>query len=332
MSSQEGQSTILQNGVYKMSFNFGEVLTRAWQITWKYKVLWIFGILAGCAQGGGGSGSGGAGGGGRAGNDGNGTNPFPPGMQSEFQRVADWISNNWWAIALVVLFIILLVILFVFLGTVGRIGLIRGTLQAETGAGALAFGTLFSESTPFFWRIFALQLLVALAFVLLFLPLLVVGIVTAGIGFVCLLPIFCLLIPVGIAVNMILEQAYVAIVKENLGIIDGWRRGWGVVRANFGPIILMALILFVISFVIGLILAIPFFVVLFPAVFALAIGQGQNWTPLLWAGLCLLAYLPLMILLRGILTTFTGCSWTLTFLRLTSAPGDNTPVVVEANA
>ncbi len=29
--------------------NFGEVLSKAWQITWKYKVLWIFGILAGCA-------------------------------------------------------------------------------------------------------------------------------------------------------------------------------------------------------------------------------------------------------------------------------------------
>ena len=37
-----------------MNFNFGEVLTRAWQITWKYKVLWIFGILAGCSEGSGG--------------------------------------------------------------------------------------------------------------------------------------------------------------------------------------------------------------------------------------------------------------------------------------
>ncbi len=38
-----------------MNFNFSEVLTRAWQIIWKHKVLWIFGILAGCGQGGGGS-------------------------------------------------------------------------------------------------------------------------------------------------------------------------------------------------------------------------------------------------------------------------------------
>jgi hypothetical protein len=31
-----------------MNFNFGEVLTRAWQIIWKHKVLWVFGILASC--------------------------------------------------------------------------------------------------------------------------------------------------------------------------------------------------------------------------------------------------------------------------------------------
>jgi hypothetical protein len=30
----------------KMNFNFGEVLTRAWQIIWKHKVLWIFGVFA----------------------------------------------------------------------------------------------------------------------------------------------------------------------------------------------------------------------------------------------------------------------------------------------
>ena len=45
-----------------MNFNFGETLTRSWQIVWKHKVLWIFGILASCSRGGGG-GSGGGGGG-----------------------------------------------------------------------------------------------------------------------------------------------------------------------------------------------------------------------------------------------------------------------------
>ena len=32
------------------NFNFGEILTRAWQIIWKHKILWIFGILASCGR------------------------------------------------------------------------------------------------------------------------------------------------------------------------------------------------------------------------------------------------------------------------------------------
>ncbi len=28
--------------------DFGNILTRAWQISWKHKALWLFGILAAC--------------------------------------------------------------------------------------------------------------------------------------------------------------------------------------------------------------------------------------------------------------------------------------------
>ena len=37
--------------------DFGYVLKRAWQIIWKFKVLWIFGILASCGQAGSSGGS-----------------------------------------------------------------------------------------------------------------------------------------------------------------------------------------------------------------------------------------------------------------------------------
>jgi len=310
-----------------MSFNFGEVLTRAWQITWKYKVLWIFGILAGCAQGGGGGSSGGSGW-----RSGNGDRFVPPDWQRTADQMAQWATENWWVLVVGFIAFLLLMALFIFLGTIGRIGLIQGTLQVEAGAGSLAFGPLFSQSTPFFWRVFGLAFLVGLVFFLLFVPLVLLGIFTAGIAFLCILPLICVLIPVSIAVNLVLEQAYIAIVKENLGIVDGLRRGWDIARMNFGPVILMGLILFVITFVIGLVLAIPILVIVFPAVFAFAIGGAQSMTPLLVAGLCFVLFLPVLLVARGILATFTGSAWTLTYLRLTSAPKDNTPVVLEANA
>ncbi|MDZ4064541.1 MAG: hypothetical protein U1E22_07735, partial [Coriobacteriia bacterium] len=33
--------------------DFGGILKRAWNVTWRYKILWIFGLLAGGASGGG---------------------------------------------------------------------------------------------------------------------------------------------------------------------------------------------------------------------------------------------------------------------------------------
>ncbi len=309
-----------------MTFNFGEVLARAWQITWKYKVLWIFGILAGCAQGGGGS----SGSGVRGSGDGN--NPLPQNYQQYLDQASRWLTENWWVLILAFVVMLLFILLFVFLGTIGRIGLIRGTLQAETGAEPLVFGQLFSESTPFFWRIFALGLAFGLVFFLLFFTLIISGILTAGIGFVCLAPIICLLVPIAWVANLVLEQAYVAIVKENLGIVDGWKRGWQVARENIGPILIMALILFAISFVASLIIAIPIIAIVVPAGITFALGNQQNMTPILLAGLCFVAYLPVLILVKGILATFTGSSWTLTFLRLTATPTASAPVVVEGNA
>ncbi len=53
-------------------------------------------------------------------------------------------------------------IIAIFLGTIGKIGLIRGAWQVEGGAENLIFGQLFSESTPYFWRMFGLSLIVGL--------------------------------------------------------------------------------------------------------------------------------------------------------------------------
>src|SRR3990172_8965125 len=155
-----------------MNFNFGEILTRAWQITWKYKVLWIFGILAGCT-----SGSGGGGGGG--GNTGYSTGPsedwnVPPEIQGLVSWMADfvaWVEDNLWIFVVIGLVFLLLVIISIFLGTIGRIGLIKGAYQAEMGAERLALGELFSASMPYFWRVFGLSFLIGLAFFVLLVPL-----------------------------------------------------------------------------------------------------------------------------------------------------------------
>ncbi len=315
-----------------MKFNFGEILTRAWQITWKYKVLWIFGILAGCTNGGGGSGGGG--------NTGYSTGSSDPNIPPELRQFVtgvenfgEWAVDNWWIFIVIGLVILLLIVVSVFLGTVGRIGLIKGSFEAEAGAERVAFGELFSASMPYFWRIFGLTFLIGLAFLVLFIPIILVGVLSAGVGFLCLLPLICILIPVAIVVNIVTEQANRAIVLENLGIVDGLKRGWEIAKSNISTILIMALILFGVSFVLGIVIALPIFIIVFPTIFAFAMGEGQSFTPLYLALACICLYAPVSWLLNGILTTFTQSAWTLTYLRLTQNPETpEAPVFAEPNA
>ena len=305
-----------------MNFNFGEVLTRAWQIIWKHKVLWVFGIFAACSRGnGGGTGSGGSGGGGGQ--------PFPQ-LQQTFEQIGQWINDNPWIVAIFILLILVFIVLAIFLGTLGRVGLIRGTYQAEQGAERLVFGQIFSESMPYFWRVFGLSLLIGLIFLLILLPLVLFGVLTAGIGFACILPLICILIPVGFAVSVIVEQANAAIVLENLGIMDGLRKGWDVVRKNIGPMIALALILFIGAAVVGFIFAIPIIVAVVP----LIVGAASNTTNPIWFSIaCCALYFPILLLLNGILTSYIQTVWALAYMRLTAVPPqDNAPVIVEANA
>jgi hypothetical protein len=307
------------------NFNFGEVLTRAWKTIWKHKVLWIFGILASCARRG-------RGGGNPSYQTGSGGDTPFQGWQVEraMNQVGRFLEQNWWIIIVAILAIMLIVLIFFALGMIGRIGLIKGTSHSEKGAERISFGELLSESLPYFWRIFGLNFLIGLAIFLVFVPLVLIGVVTAGIGFVCLLPVFCLLFLLGWILYIIIEQAQAAIVLEDLGIVDGFMRGWQIVKTNAIPTILMSLILGIGSFIIGLILAIPLILAFIPALMSMNVLRG-SFVPLYISLACCALYMPVLILFNGILTAYIQSAWTLTFMQLATSK-EEAPVIIEANA
>jgi hypothetical protein len=305
--------------------NYSEILSRAWQIIWKHKVLWIFGILAGCANS---YGGGGGGGGGR-----NIQNPNSGQTPAQLQPYIDQIQHffksvpqqTWILIAIGVgLLVLILMVLKFFLGTVGTIGLIRGAQQADQDMEArLTFGELFKGSLPYFWRVFLLNLLVGLVFffvgIILAVGFILGTVLTLGVGLICLLPLLCLLVPVGVAIGVIIEQATIAIVVENRGVMDGLRRGWEVVKTNVGPMIVMWLILDLgIRGIVGIIISLPIILAFVPFMIGLfAKAQGALQTGLVISLVCCAAYLPVLIILSGILQSYVSSAWTLTFLRLT---------------
>lgn len=316
--------------------DFGEVLSKAWQITWKYKVLWLFGVLASCGSQAGGQGSNFSFGGDEGGAPGApGDLPLPAGLRRFMFAAERWLNSlSELEIALliggIIVVVLTLVVISVVLGTVGRIGLVRGALAGDGGAESLTFGELFQQVRPYFWRVIGLGLLLALAalvlagvfaaFVAIF------SIATLGIGALCLIPLICLLVPVGWFVSIIVQQAYVAMIADDLNIMDALKGGWEVTKANLGPMVLMGLILILGVNLIGTaLIGAPLAFVLIPVFGGLVAGTDAGLrTGLLIAGLCLVAYLPVLIVLGGILRTYYETAWTLTYLRLTrgSQPRD----------
>lgn len=340
-----------------INLNLTELLTKAWKITWKFKVLWIFGILAGCANS----------------NNGNfnfnnsnwNSNNDLPGSSGQ---LPDWLRKfqdlrpeqalrsalDQYAVLIVGVLLALCVLWLVFfcLGMIGRAGLIKGAASADSGTESLTFGGLWSESLPYFWRLLGISLLVGLPFFVMGLLLLVVlglgvfttlqgghlgsGGVTAlivGLGGVLML-LLCVIGLLGVLVGLIVEQAQNALVLENLGVLPGLLRGWQVFRQNWLTVVVVGILQGVMRALLGLVVALPLVLALIPVVAgAAAAAAFQQWILLavLICG-CLLVWLPVSLLIGGVENTYFQTLWTLAFLRLTAVPANLPPAAAIESA
>lgn len=306
--------------------DFGEILGRAWQIVWKYKVLWLFGILAGCTAGGNyGSSS--------VNYQFSGDN-LPLRIERFFTDIPDWQLTL--GAFLIIGLVLLVIVLAVVLGTVGRIGVVRGTMRGDAAVERLGFGELFNSSLPYFWRVFGLNLLIFLG--LLVITILMVGffvlagVLTAGIALICLLPLICLAVPIGWFVSIIIEQANVALVVDDVGVFEGLRRGWQIVIDHIGEYILMGLILLLGGGLVSFLISLPFAFLAFPIFLSIAAGSGMGiGTSVSTIFLiCLVLYLPVLLVLNGFLRAYIGSAWTLSYMRLTGRrPAESMPAAPE---
>jgi hypothetical protein len=331
--------------------DFGEVLSKAWKIVWKFKILWIFGILASCGTRGGGGFSGG-------GNYQTNSTPgqlpnvpnIPPGLEDNLLKFVQFFENPA-VIAVFLSLICVLILLTVFLTIMGRIGLIKGAVEADGGAERLSFGELWKSGLHYFWRVLGLSLLIGSPILLFYLALVIGGLLifvtylsgsqgsslgAAAPALLALIPVICLVCVVvllAIVISFLAPQAERAIVIENEGVISGLRRGWNVLTKNLGPVLIIWFITVVIGVAAGILVALPLFIILVPALIAfVAGGNNPSFTPLIIAGLCLVAYIPVSLVANGILTAYLESVWTLTYLRLTQPESDGQTAFTPQNA
>ncbi|MGD2205977.1 MAG: hypothetical protein PVH17_04275 [Anaerolineae bacterium] len=302
--------------------DYGKILSRAWEITWRWKVLWILGFLASLGQGGSG------GGGGNISGDSEDWSRWGlEGSPEEFLAPIVGII-----IAIACLAILIGIALWV-ISIMARGGLIAGVQQVED-EGSTSFLQAWRVGRSRFWTLFGLDVLTGLPILLL--VLLGVAVLIAMIlggeaafdeagaivpGILCGGTLCCGLVILSIVLGQIKTYGDRAAILEGLGWIDAFKRGWEVLKNNLGPTVIFLVIFLVIGLVLGAIifaviagLALPFV-----AVFASVDIEPGPW---LLAPVCCggLLFAIVAALISSIVTTFTSATWTLTYRELTGTP------------
>jgi hypothetical protein len=326
-----------------------KVLRRSLEITWRYRVLWVFGILLALTSGGGGGGNGGARGGSfspPSGNQGQGAAPF---RGFQLPNIPPEVVSTLIAVGIALACVlILLSIASVIVRYVAETALIRMVDDHEET------GEKRSIRQGFRWgwsrtslRLFAIDLLVfvplVVAFILLLLlalaPLLlwathsqaagIVGTVTT-IGLVVL---FVLVFIVVIAAASLLVHFFRRVCAlEEVGVVESIRRGYALVRRHLKDVVVMWLIM--VGLTLGwAILMIPVLLLLLLVGVVLAggpallvgglAGMASRGGPLPWllggaVGLpiFLLVLTVPMLFLGGLWQIYRSGVWTLTYREL----------------
>jgi hypothetical protein len=336
--------------------DYGRLIQQAWSLTWRYRFLWLLGILAG-----GGVGlpalNGNAGGSGwRISSDELG----PPNTQ-----VAKWTSDvSAWAVANVgllvmagLLFVVLLVTLLI-LSLIAQGGMARATLELASGRSS-TLSSAWQAGRQLFWRYAGLWLVLAgaaatvalaiavmVAATIAYAPfgLLLALLVAAGavFGFVRVilgmsgswsaprwliglgatlfaLPLFTILIVAALAVSIVVAYAQRAIAAEDVGPVAALRSGCRLLRLHIGE----SLLAWLINVALAIGAAIAVLAGVLSALLALVGVGAAIWaaagfdTPtFVYMGLAALALLAVGLTLAGVANTFFWNYWTLAYLRL----------------
>jgi hypothetical protein len=309
--------------------NYGEILSKAWKTIWKHKILWLFGILAGCSA----SVSGSPGAGGTSATS-SGTNArlnpesldfLTPSFQQKLMDFGDFLGRIpvvvWVLIILgLVLFVFIISLATFLLGTFGETGAIAGTSladQAGDDAPGLSFKAVISALKPHYWKIVLLRLGINLASFIITLIIMIPLIVL--ITCTCCLGLF-LMIPIGWLVRTMVLFTMIAIIEEGLGIFPAISRAWKLITRNLVHVLVMFLILSFGGWIVGLIISLPFIITFLPLIINLLVvmgsGSGSILAGLIISLLLIILASPIAIVLRGVLRTYILAAWTLTYRRL----------------
>ncbi len=305
---------------------YGRVLKRAWEITWRWKALWILGFLVSLGSGGGGGGS---------------SSSVRVGDDIDLRQWGVDFPEVWAAIGGVVLGLVclglLLAIAVWIVSTIARAGLIAGVQQVED-EGATSFGQAWRVGVKRFWTMFGISVLTGIP-ILILVVLGLIGLgggitaaaglfdvseVVGGLGIasavLCALSLCCLLVPLAMVLGQIRIYAERAAILEDRDWIEAFKRGWQVLKENLGPTVVLWIIFVLIGLAFAAVIAVGIMGLVAPwgIAFGTTSADPTPWVlvPVFCGGVLALVVLSVI---GSVLQTFTSATWTLAYRELTGA-------------
>lgn len=306
------------------SIDFVEIIKKSFRYIWKYKYLWLLGLLAG----GGGMGfqnSGYT----MSGTDFNNLKDFEPfknsgdvsiqnigSMSGRVLGVDSGINTTIWLVLAITA--LALAVLFIYLSISARGAIVSSVAQIDSGKD-LSFSQAWRRGYRYFWRILLLSILFGL---IIFIPVLVLGGIIVGLILLKLtvtaiiLGLLFLLVFIAFAIylSLIIPYSERILILENVSSLKSIAEGLKFFNRNWKNAILMYLILMALNIGAGITLVIGFGTIMVVLVLIGLLFYAIN-TVLLWifGFLAGLAVLGLLLLASGIIQSYNSTAFTLTY-------------------
>lgn len=287
-----------------MNFDFSDVLTRAWQITWNNKVLWAVALL-----------------------------PFivwllylplfliafpwgelTYGSSVPFDFPGNPPSETLFGVGYVVILLLALVAQ-VFVNAALTIGVVR----AEAGTEKQGFVEVFKASLPYVGRIFGVFALIGIATAIFFAVFIAcmtaVSFITMGIGSIFMQ---FLLYPIIFVIWIVAEQSQAAVIADDMSATEALGRAWDLLTSHIWKFLLVGIVVYIAQAIVSGIVTLPMLIPLWGFMYSSIISEtAPSMTSLLAAMLCMVALMPFYMFVMGVSKTFTRSAFVLTYRRLT---------------
>jgi hypothetical protein len=318
--------------------DYSAIIKRAWQVTWRYKALWVLGVFAGvsgCSSSGGSNYSSKGGSGADSG--------IMPSLPSSSQ-IQEWLLAILPALIALVILLFVVGIAWSVLSIAARGGLIVGVNEIEEGREP-ALPDLWRAGFARFWSLVGLDIILWLPMFLLailFVVAVAVPIIAAAAAGsqpdpVALVGPLCGSLAVGLPVLLVasfvlgimyfLAQRYIMLGGQ--GAVQAAGNSWRFLRARFKDTGLMWLVNAGLNFVASMVVAIPMVAIGLVAAVPLLLAIGaKNWGAVAALGaVFVIAAMAVSLLYSAVWGTFTSALWTIFFRKVAGmAPAETPPV------